>query len=78
MQPLLVASLYSRNHELNILESTLLGVTSIEVSTILVKLKMPHKNFNNSKLSPLKEIVPLYFLDYIPLYSIALCQVFLN
>lgn len=78
MQPLLVASLYSRNHELNILESTLLGVTSIEVSTILVKLKMPHKNFNNSKLSPLKEIASLYFLDYIPLYSIALCQVFLN
>lgn len=78
MQPLLVASLYSRNHELNILESTPLGVTSIEVSTILVKLKMPHKNFNNSKLSPLKEIVALYFLDYIPLYSIALCQVVLN
>lgn len=79
MQTLLVAPLYSRNHELNILESTLLEVTSIEDSTILVKLKMPHQNFNNSKLSPLKEILALHFLRIIsPLYSIALCQVFLN
>lgn len=67
MQPLLVASLYSRNHELNILESTLLGITSIEVSTILVKLKMPHKNFNNSKLSPLKDCGPSVFRLYPPI-----------
>lgn len=76
MQPLLVASLYSSNHELNILESTLLEVTSIEVSTILVKLKMPHKNFNNFKLSLLKEIVALHFSDYIPPYIVLLCVKF--
>lgn len=76
MQPLLVASLYSSNHELNIFESTLLEVTSIEVSTILVKLKMPHKNVNNSKLSLLKEIVAFHFSDYIPPYIVLLCVKF--
>lgn len=52
----------------------------MEVLNILVKLKMPHKNFNNSKISPLKEIVALHFFFRIvfPLYSIALCQVYLK
>lgn len=45
MQSLLVTPLYSRDHDLNILESTLPEDTSMEVSTILAKLKMPHKNF---------------------------------
>lgn len=46
----------------------------MEVLNILVKLKMPHKNFNNSKISPLKEIVALhFFLELYSPYIVLLC-----
>lgn len=86
MQTLLIAPLYFRNHELSILESSLPGVTSIEVSTFLVKwlLRRVFKKcltttFNNSESSPLKSIVALHFSKIeSPLFSDAWCQVWLD
>lgn len=86
MQTLLIGPLYFRNHELNILESSLPGVTSIEVSTFLVKwlLRIIFKKcltttFNNSESSPLKSIVALHFSKIeSPLFSDAWCQVWLD